>query len=454
LMRILFLFICLIYAIGEAKGFSPAHKEKEKYLFFQSALKLLNTLDSGDIDQTVEFFEPGFDRRVLGSQIFQTWGSLTENYGDFISFSSLSFRNEFPEAAVYGKIKFERRDFGLRLGFGPTKQIGEFRLITDLSKVPASSPIPRPYVDQQKYTAITFQVGSKKYPLKGKLYQPTQRQPTDPILLLTHDFGSRDLFHRVGVNAIFKDLAEGLATFGFSVFLYPKRSHVYGKDSSKPEINPGWEVLEDIYSSLYHLKNRLEYREAPMIHVAYGFSTFFVPYLTQKSLFDGYILLNPSFRNPLELLFEDQEFRAVFEGIQARDLEILASKIGKFYSGSLGEGEDLFGYPPSYFRSLSRYAGEPRPTPKLPFLAAFALSDHTYNSSDRLKIKGLLSGHLLEVVEFPNLNRVFHQSHAKNPELDFYTPGIVSPALIQTMGSWLKRKFEKTWVRKNSQSGS
>ena len=87
----------------------------------------------------------------------------------------------------------------------------------------------------------------------------------------------------------------------------PKRSYVYRIPEGQL-INPSWEIIEDIYNAIFHIKTLSKTRNSNLILLSYGFSSYFVPYLARKKLFNGYVLLNPSLRNPLDVLFEIEEF--------------------------------------------------------------------------------------------------------------------------------------------------
>ena len=414
--------------------------EKDQYRFFQKAISFLTVLDNQNVDKTISHFQAGFDENLLKKQIFETWNYLVGTYGKYVSYSSLSFHKEFPERAVYGKLTLEKRVLGLRLGFGDSGKILDFRIITDIAQLPSAQELPRPYVDELKFKILPLKIGNQNFPLMGNLYLPNNWKEGTPVLIFTHDFGPVGMFQRIGVNTVFKDLAEGLATAGFAVLLYPKRSQVY-TDPSLLQYGASWEILEDLYSCMYHLKNRLEFKGSPLIHVAFGFSNYFIPFLLKRSLFDGHILLNPSFRHPLRLLFEDREYRAVFDETSQDELASLAIAIEDFFGDKQDKNEVLFGYPASYFKKLNRYATDDLVQTYRPLLTVFALSDYSYHASDRFEVEKILSGYKLESLQFARLNRALQKSRSENPELDYFTPGIVDPELVEKLINWLKNNF-------------
>ena len=437
---IILLVVSSCFAYGGDQKQTIRSTDTEHYRYFQKSISFLTVLDNQDVEKTISHFQAGFDEGLLKKQIFETWSYLVGTYGKYVSYSSLSFHKEFPETAVYGKLTFERRLLGLRLGFGNSGKLLDFRIITDLSQLPLAKELVRPYVDESKYRVLPFKIGSQDFPLVGNLYLPTELANETPVLVFTHDFGPTGMFQRVGVNTVFKDLAEGLASGGYPVLLYPKRSQVYA-DTIHLEQGASWEILEDLYSCLYHLKNRVEFKQSPIVHVSFGFSNYFVPFLLKKSLFDGHILLNPSFRHPLRVLFEDREYRAVFDETSPEELKALAKEIETFFGSQENGSETLFEYPAAYFKKLDRFQADSLVQTYRPVLTIYALSDHSYHSSDRFEVEKVLAGFKHHALQFPSLNRALQKSQSRNPELDYFTPGIVDPKVISGLISWLKNSF-------------
>jgi dipeptidyl aminopeptidase/acylaminoacyl peptidase len=69
-----------------------------------------------------------------------------------------------------------------------------------------------------------------KYPLNGMLTIPNKTSEPFPAVVLVHGSGPSDMDQKIGENAPFKDLAEGLLEKGIAVIRYDKRTFVYGKE--------------------------------------------------------------------------------------------------------------------------------------------------------------------------------------------------------------------------------
>ena len=66
-----------------------------------------------------------------------------------------------------------------------------------------------------------------KYPLKGILTLPEDRQTPVPAVVFVHGSGSSNMDEKVGKLTPFKDLAEGLAELGIASIRYDKRSFAH-----------------------------------------------------------------------------------------------------------------------------------------------------------------------------------------------------------------------------------
>ncbi|MDI9260094.1 alpha/beta hydrolase family protein [Alicyclobacillus sendaiensis] len=90
-------------------------------------------------------------------------------------------------------------------------------------------------------------VGSEtEHPLPGSLSLPDGEAHNLPAALLVHGSGPNDRDERIGNNAPFRDLAEGLAARGIAVLRYDKRTYVYRHQMRRlPYVTVWEETIED-----------------------------------------------------------------------------------------------------------------------------------------------------------------------------------------------------------------
>ncbi len=401
-------------------------------VIYRKAISFLGHLASFDFDLASKLFHDGFPKKQLQFQLKQTWFQHIRSHGAYRELRQMSISRTEHSFHLLARIIFEKDQLGLSLDFNNKLQISKYSYVPlrKLRKVPQ---VKVPYDRPNKYTVKHISMGSETYPLKARLYLPN-RTPNPSIVILTHDFGPQDLEHRTGINGFFKDIATGLASNGVGCLLYPKRSYVY-KMPEGQAIHPSWEVLEDIYNAIFRVKTFTFTRNSNLILLSYGFSSYFVPYLARKKLFDGFILLNPSFRHPIDVLFEIKEFfTAKQSDRQSSQNKIvnLYDRIQKVHQRSLARDEKVFDYPASYFYGLERFKPIPFKKNEIqePFLSLIAKRDFASNPADYQLSKVVLKEVFHRLETFPRLNRIFHLGDKMNPEQDFLTPGVVSAHVI------------------------
>lgn len=417
--------ICFAQPKVAQKSFTDADLST---VIYRKTIQYLDHLESLNFSQAAGMLYEGFPQDKIVSQLKETWTNLINSRGDFLGLEQLSLYHSDREYHLYCQLILEKQSIGLNLNFNKLLKINKFAFIP-IEEVPESPKLKIPYDRPANYSIQKIRIGSDKYSLKSKLYLPKQTL-NPPVVIFTHDFGPQDLEHRTGINGFFKDIAVGLASNGIASLLFPKRSSVYSP-SDKQLINPSWEVLEDIYNAIFQIKALPDTHHSQLILLSYGFSSYFVPYISRKKLFNGYILLNPSFRNPVDILFEIEEFyqSKTNDPLSAEKyIENLYKRTQLLHKKQLNRTDILFKYPAAYFYSLAKYRPAPMKVNEVsePFLSLFANKDFASNPADPQLVNEVLKNASHQTESFPGLNRIFHIGEGQNPREDFFTPGIVS----------------------------
>lgn len=401
-------------------------------IIYRKAIQYLDHLESLHFSEAASMLYEGFPQDKIVAQLRETWTNLISSRGRFIKLEQLSLYKSGRDYHLYCQLLHEKQNIGLNLNFNQSLSITKFAFIP-INQVPKSPKPKIPYDRPANYSIQKVKIGSQKYPLKSKLFLPKQAL-NPPVVIFTHDFGPQDLEHRTGVNGFFKDIAVGLASNGIACLLFPKRSSEYSPLSNQL-INPSWEVIEDIYNAIFQIKAIPATHHSQLILLSYGFSSYFVPYISRKKLFNGYVLLNPSFRHPIDILFEIEEFyksKANDPLSAAKYTEELFKRTQLVHKKQLSRNEILFNYPVAYFYSLTKFQPTPIEANEVsePFLSLFANKDFASNPADPQLVNAILKKASHQTESFPRLNRIFHIGEGKNPRQDFFTPGVVSAHAI------------------------
>ena len=414
---------------AEQSGIPPQKISTEIY---SKAILFLDYLASLDFQSASKMFHDGFPKAQLRTQLKQTWSQNISSYGNYRELRQMSISKSEHAFHFYAKVIFDKKKIGLNLVLNDQLKISRYAYLP-ARKLPFTPQVNIPYDRPNKYTIEHILIGSKRYPLKSRLYLPNDIE-NPSVVILTHDFGPQDLEHRTGINGFFTDIAKGLASNKIGCLLYPKRSYVYRIPEGQL-INPSWEIIEDIYNAIFRIKTLSKTRNSNLILLSYGFSSYFVPYLARKKLFNGYVLLNPSLRNPLDVLFEIEEFfLAKKSDSKTSDSKIfnLYNRVKMVHKKELDIRDEIFNYPASYFYSLERFKPIAFKKDEIqePFLSLIASRDFVSNPVDYQLINTILKESLHYSESFPMLNRIFHVGNQMNPKQDFLTPGVVSAHVI------------------------
>ncbi|MBW7875537.1 MAG: hypothetical protein H3C47_06100 [Candidatus Cloacimonetes bacterium] len=410
----------------------------EQAEWIRLAHRILEALQSGRHKDMASLFDSGFDMQKLSTQLQGAWNTQVMMYGEFQNWTGISAVLDDYHPLVQGVLRFSRgkTGFRLRLGMNPPWKAQRIEF-PSLKFIPEPKTVDRSYVFLERIDVKTVEFGPASAPIQGKLYWP-KFSKSPPVVIFAHDFGPQNATHQMGVNDPFLDLAEGLASNGVAAFLYPKRSYIYADPDLESSKNPYHEVVSDIYSILNTLRVKGHLRNPQKaIFLAYGFSSWFMPWLANKDLFQGFVLLNPSFRHPLEIQFEIEEFYQSQMRGSVDELLNLHKQIEKFFQGSILPDQPLFGYPSRYFKILEGFSPQPIEKPELPVLLLFAKGDYVSNPADEPEYLRILAQTRVSRYDFEHLNRMFHVGDKLNPRRDFYTPGAVSPRVVKTLYNWI-----------------
>jgi hypothetical protein len=429
--KLLFLILLLI-------PISKAAEETPDSWFIRQGVRFIRFMDTGQFLEATNLMEPAFDRKRVPLELQRTWNTHTKFHGPFKNIEKIECIPQGEVKAVRAALKFGEKAIGFHLLFSRRKNIRSFQFV-DPDKIKQPTRPHRPYCRENKFRVEPFHFGNQKYPLKGELYLPVDVE-NPPIIIFTHDFGPQDIYHQIGIHRFFLDFAEGLASNGVGVLLFPKRSFIYDPPEKPNLINPHWEILEDLFLAVYTLKIRSNTRKSDLILAAYGFSAWFVPYFARNRMCQGYILLNPGMRHPLNILFETEEFFAAGKEDRTEDLFRIFNEIEDFFSGKLPPEKMIMGYPVSYFNALEPYAPMPLEKLKEPFLGLFAQKDFVQNPADIPVLEKVFQNVQFKKLYFEDLNRLFHIGRKLSPNEDYYTPGIVSPLVIGEILKWVKKR--------------
>lgn len=150
------------------------------------------------------------------------------------------------------------------------------------------------------------------YPLTGFLIKPISSQKV-PLVIIIPDAGPTDA-DGIYVSKPYKDIATGLASNGYAVFRYNKRSLSYGFSFSQAKINgepftSKLDVLDDLQAVIDLLKTNPAIDSNRVYLLGHGEGAYLAPYVASKNpKLKGIILMNANANHPLEMMIDQNNY--------------------------------------------------------------------------------------------------------------------------------------------------
>lgn len=164
------------------------------------------------------------------------------------------------------------------------------------------------------------------HPLPGRLSLPDGEKCDLPAALLVHGSGPNDRDERVGNNAPFRDLAEGLTARGIAVLRYDKRTYVYRNQMRRlPYITVQEETIEDALRAAALLRHHPRVAPNQVFLIGHSLGGMLAPRIDAVGgNFAGIIIMAGSPRR-LEEIMMDQNL-AVLNGLRNRFVKRIAER--------------------------------------------------------------------------------------------------------------------------------
>lgn len=158
---------------------------------------------------------------------------------------------------------------------------------------------------------ITF-AADTSMPLIGVLSLPISNKKV-PLVIIVPAAGPSDADGNF-VSKPYKDIAVGLATDGYAVFRYNKRSLNYGFNFSQNKMNgvpftPREDLLDDLQAAINLLKKNPTIDSTKIYLLGHGEGAYFAPFVAKENPFiKGIIMMGANANHPLEMMIDQNKY--------------------------------------------------------------------------------------------------------------------------------------------------
>ncbi|MBN2602582.1 MAG: DUF3887 domain-containing protein [Candidatus Thermoplasmatota archaeon] len=416
---------------------SPPEKDIEEI-----ALDATIHLSNGNYTEVYSLFNSEMKNALSLQQLEEVWNGVITQYGEFDGIVKSITENDSGYDLVFVTCNFSIQGyFDIKFVFDSKKQIwGLWFVQTDRSDEYQTPS----YANTNLFDEEEVIIGQQPWQLPATLSVPKGQGPF-PAVVLVHGSGPNDRDETIGPNKPFKDIAWGLASNGYAVLRYDKRTKHYQNEMAQlTNLTPKEEVIDDAIAAISYLEN-LEKVNSEKIYLAgHSLGAMMAPKIAeQHPQLSGIILLAAPARNLEDLWLNQTIYLSSLDGeIDENDSIVINStrqQVDKIKNLTIQEGELILGAYKAYWEYLLTY--NQVATAKNLTLPMFFLQgerDYQVTMQDyNLWQIALATNENVTMKSYPTLNHLFISgSGTPNPE-EYLNFSNVWEDVIEDIATWM-----------------
>lgn len=438
-----FLFTYLLFI----SGFASAQNKSDYFSFSDS---ILNLFKNEQYDLIHQKLDSNLQLATNTETIKLNWLALKDRYGNIKSSRAAQFLQGINFVSCQSVVESE---YNIQLIFTciftPTeKRILSYDFIESFKTylTPAYTNVLK--IDERE---IKFQF-NEYFPLNGLLSYPTNSKKNALVIIMA-DAGPTEMDGGYDPNRPYKDIAWGLATNGFAVFRYNKRSvnhglFMLGEKIRQKEFSCRDDYLDDLYLIIDSLKNQIEVDEKNIFILGHGEAGMLCPLIAQeRKELKGILLWGANSLNTLEMMSEQYDYlttvlphkKAEYEGQKAKAKFAMSNNLKKNTPYTLLP----YDVQASYWLWLKKYKHvKVAEKLTLPILILHGGRDYQVSMNNyNLWQKKLGANKNVSFKLYPKLNHIFHWGEAPSTYSEYFMPGNIPVEVITDITNWL---YDKT----------
>jgi len=409
--------------------------------------EFLGYLSQKDFETSFTYFSYELKNALPLDDFEDTWNIITNTYGDFISVVNISYSYEDGYDIVRLNCTFDKGYIILlRFVFDTDEKISGFW--ADDFK-PINSYIEPDYANIESFSEYDVQVGSE-WELPATISIPNG-QGTYPAIILVHGSGPNDKDETIGANKPFKDIAWGLATKGFIVLRYDKRTKIYPEEiASDKNFTPKEEVIDDAIEAVKLLQNYEEVDQSNIYILGHSFGAMLAPKIaTLNDNISGAILLASPARPLEDLIYNQTKYLAELDGNIDEDeqaaIDIIKGVKDKIKKLNITDDEVVLSIYKPYWEYLHSYDQvQATDDLEIPILLCQGKRDYqvTYEDDFAIWNETLIDNVNVNLNTYESLNHLFISGEGTPTNTEYMIAGHVSEDVIDDIFNWINEMLQ------------
>jgi hypothetical protein len=239
---------------------------------YQNPEGIIELFKSGSVAEIYNQFDTTMQNKLSPPRLEPIWSQMLRNYGKYNRIGSKDTIFSEKSIVINTDIIFKNGIMNMMLSWdSKSKKINDFYLTeVKKEKVTLNNKLPS-YIDTTKFKTIDLKIEAK-FPLSAKLTIPKYNNENNKtVFILNPGSGKQNKDLKVGPNKVFKNLAWGLSSIGYSVLRYDKITYKYFSklEKSNPNYTINDEFIEPIESVIQFVKSFDKLNNYKLILIGY-----------------------------------------------------------------------------------------------------------------------------------------------------------------------------------------
>lgn len=413
----------------------------DKSILIEKSRQYVQAILDGDFNTITEDLNDAMASQTKASMLMQWWDSTVKDLPACQGIISVDYMEIQGMDVVFAMLDYVSSRLRVIFAYDNDGKISQM----NASYEPlASNDIPVKQSDQFSETPI--KVGDPQYPLDGRLTLPNTAANV-PAVILIQGSGSSDMNETIGSagNAVFADLAYGLAERGIASIRYNKRYYQYPQTATQT-ITVWDEVINDANAAIALARETDGIDKNKIFVIGHSLGGILAPQIAKENPdIAGLVSMAGSARK-LEDIILDQNKAAIaaMNNTDAEKQGILDTVIAMVNQvkalTSQSPHSSIFGINSEYWLSMNQTSPDNIVrTLAIPMLFLQGSADFQVSvESDFALWQSLLQGHKnAQFKLYPMLNHLFMKTNGKADLSEYNIKANVEEQVIADIAGWI-----------------